>query len=315
MRLQIATAAANSAHVYGGKPEWLKIRPPTETFSELRQLVAHFGLNTVCQEAHCPNMSECWSGGTATFMVLGDTCTRGCKFCSVKTGNPKGIVNKAEPFLLGQCVKEMNLLGSGGKIDYVVVTSVDRDDLPDQGATHFASCIKEVKNAVPGIMVEVLTPDFRGSRECVKTIVDANPDVFGHNIETVRRLQRKVRDPRANYEQSLSVLAAVKEINPEVFTKSSMMLGLGETEDEIVEAMRDLRDISVDILTLGQYLRPSSLHLPVAEYVSPEKFNKLKLIGEGLGFRYVAAGPFVRSSYRAGELFVKNVLNGRKQNG
>lgn len=312
MRLQIATAAANSAHVYGGKPEWLKIRPPTETFSELRQLVAHFGLNTVCQEAHCPNMSECWSGGTATFMVLGDTCTRGCKFCSVKTGNPNGVVNSAEPFLLGQCVKEMNSLGSGKKIDYVVVTSVDRDDLPDQGAAHFASCIKEVKNAVPGIMVEVLTPDFRGSRECIKAVVDANPDVFGHNIETVRRLQRKARDPRANYEQSLSVLAAVKEINPEVFTKSSMMLGLGETEDEIVEAMRDLRDISVDILTLGQYLRPSSLHLPVAEYVSPERFNKLKLIGEGMGFRYVAAGPFVRSSYRAGELFVKNVLNGRK---
>ncbi len=316
MRLQIAAAteAASSAHVYGGKPGWLKIRPPTETFSELKELVAHFGLNTVCQEARCPNMPECWSGGTATFMVLGDTCTRACRFCSVKTGNPKGIVNNAESFLLGQCVREMNRLGSG-KIDYVVVTSVDRDDLPDQGAAHFAGCIKEVRSAVPGIMVEVLTPDFRGSRECIKTVLDAGPDVFGHNIETVRRLQRSVRDVRAGYEQSLSVLAAVKEISPKTFTKSSMMLGLGEAEEEVVEVMKDLRSIGVDILTLGQYLRPSSIHLAVAEYVSPERFNKLRLIGEGLGFRYVAAGPFVRSSYRAGELFVKNVLNGRKQNG
>ncbi len=310
MRLQIIaeSAVANSAHVYGGKPEWLRIRPPTETFSELRELIAHFGLNTVCQEAHCPNMSECWSGGTATFMVLGDTCTRGCKFCSVKTGNPKCVVNNAEPFMLGQCVREMNLLGSGGKIDYVVITSVDRDDLADQGAAHFASCIREVKSAVPGVMVEVLTPDFRGDFSCVKTIVDACPDVFGHNIETVRRLQLTVRDPRAGYGQSLSVLAAVKEMNPKIFTKSSMMLGLGETEEEVVAAMKDLRGINVDILTLGQYLRPSSWHLAVAEYVAPERFNKLKRIGEGLGFRYVAAGPFVRSSYRAGELFVKNVL-------
>lgn len=315
MRLQIptATAESNSVHVYGGKPDWLRIRPPTETFTGLKEMIAHFGLNTVCQEAHCPNMSECWSGGTATFMVLGDTCTRGCKFCAVKTGNPKGVVNEAEPFMLGQCVREMNSLGTGEKMDYIVITSVDRDDLPDQGAVHFANCIREVKNAVPGIMVEVLTPDFRGSRECIRTIVDANPDVFDHNVETVRRLQRQVRDPRANYEQSLSVLAAVKEMSPKIFTKSSLMLGLGETDDEIVAAMKDLRAIGVDILTLGQYLRPSSWHLAVAEYVSPEKFNKLKLTGESLGFKYVAAGPFVRSSYRAGELFVKNVLK-QKQN-
>ncbi len=305
MRVQLQ---AESVHVYGGKPEWLKIRPPTETFSELKGLVSHFGLHTVCQEAHCPNMSECWSGGTATFMVLGDTCTRGCKFCAVKTGNPRGIVNKAEPSLLAMCINEMNSLGGSGRIDYVVVTSVDRDDLPDQGASHFASCVTEVKKANPGIMVEVLTPDFRGNTECIKTVADAQPDVFGHNIETVRRLQRKIRDVRANYEQSLSVLAAAKEINPKIFTKSSIMLGLGETEEEVIMAMNDLRAIDVDILTLGQYLRPGSWHLPVAEYVSPEKFNKLKLIGEGLGFKYVAAGPFVRSSYRAGELFVTNIL-------
>ena len=306
MRVQLA---AEAAHVYDSKPEWLKIRPPTETFSELKELIDHFGLHTVCQEAHCPNMSECWSTGTATFMVLGDTCTRGCRFCAVKTGNPKGAVSKSEPLMLAKCVREMNRLG---KIDYIVVTSVDRDDLPDQGSGHFASCIREVKNAVPGIMVEVLTPDFRGSRECVKAVVDARPDVFDHNIETVRRLQKKVRDPRAGYEQSLSVLAAVKELNPEIFTKSSLMLGLGETEDEIVGAMKDLRSVGVDILTLGQYLRPSAIHLPVAEYVAPERFNNLKLVGERLGFKYVAAGPFVRSSYRAGELFVKNVLKGNR---
>ncbi len=304
MRVQLSS---ESAHVYDGKPAWLKIRPPTETFSEVKELVEHFGLHTVCQEAHCPNMSECWSTGTATFMVLGDTCTRGCKFCAVKTGNPKGAVNKSEPVMLGKCVREMNKFG---RMDYIVVTSVDRDDLPDQGAGHFAECIREVKAAVPGIMVEVLTPDFRGSKDCVKAIVDANPDVFDHNIETVKRLQGKVRDPRAGYDQSLSVLKAVKELNPKVFTKSSLMLGLGETEEEIIGAMKDLRAISVDILTLGQYLRPSTAHLPVAEYVAPEKFNKLKLVGQSLGFKYVAAGPFVRSSYRAGELFVKNVLKG-----
>ncbi|MBI2144711.1 lipoyl synthase [Candidatus Woesearchaeota archaeon] len=308
MRIQLASEVA---HVYDRKPDWFRIRPPTEKFPEIKELVAHFGLHTVCEEAHCPNMSECWSGGTATFMVLGDTCTRGCKFCAVKTGNPRGVVNRAEPFMLADCVKAMNGI-NGRRMDYIVVTSVDRDDLPDQGASHFASCIREVKKAVPGIMVEVLTPDFRGSRECVKAIVDAAPDVFGHNIETVRRLQNKVRDPRAGYEQSLSVLKAVKEFNPAMFTKSSIMLGLGETEEELLEAMSDLREINVDILTLGQYLRPSRLHVPVSGYVSPERFNKLKLVGEGLGFRYVAAGPFVRSSYRAGELFVKNVLKGRK---
>ncbi|MEK6837953.1 MAG: lipoyl synthase [Nanoarchaeota archaeon] len=312
MRLQIAT---ESAHVYDRKPEWFKIRPPAEKFSELKELITHFGLHTVCQEAHCPNMSECWSGGTATFMVLGDTCTRGCKFCAVKTGNPGGIVKESEPFLLAQCVKEMNSLSSSGRIDYIVITSVDRDDLPDQGAGHFARCVIEVKKTNPGIMVEVLTPDFKGNRECIKAVVESGPDVFDHNIETIKRLQGKVRDPRANYEQSLSVLAAAKELNSEVFTKSSIMLGLGETEEEIIEAMKDLRAINVSILTLGQYLRPSSWHLPVVEYVSPEKFNKLRLVGESLGFKYVAAGPFVRSSYRAGELFIKNVLKKQGVNG
>ncbi len=297
---------SKTAHVYDEKPSWLKIRPPQGSFFDIGRSVSRFGLHTVCAEAHCPNMSECWSGGTATFMVLGDICTRGCRFCAVKTGNPRGIVNPEEPFLLAKCIKEMN--SGKNKINYVVITSVDRDDLPDQGSLHFASCVREVKKAVRGVMVEVLTPDFRGNVDCVRNVVEAGPDVFGHNIETVRRLQRAVRDCRAGYDQSLSVLAAARGINPKVFTKSSIMLGLGETEEEVVEAMRDLRSKGVDMLTLGQYLRPSPAHLPVSEYVKPEKFNKLKLLGESLGFKYVAAGPFVRSSYKAGELFVKNVL-------
>ncbi len=298
-----------SAHVYGGKPGWLKIRPPRMKFSDINGVLAKSGISTVCQEARCPNTSECWSSGTATFMILGDTCTRACKFCAVKTGNPKGRLNKAEPMLLAHCVKELSKTMG---LDYAVITSVDRDDLPDGGAAHFAESIAKVKEAVPGIKVEVLTPDFRGSRKSIKAIVDANPDVFGHNIETIRRLQGSVRDPRAGYVQSLSVLAAVKKINPEMLTKSSIMLGLGEAEKEVVEAMKDLRGVGVDLLTLGQYLRPSALNLPAVEYVSPERFNKLKLTGERLGFRYVAAGPFVRSSYMAGELFMKNVLKGRK---
>jgi lipoyl synthase len=295
------------------KPKWFKIRPPNESFAEIKELVKHFGLNTVCQEAHCPNISECWSSGTATFMVLGDTCTRGCRFCAVKTGDPKGKVNESEPFMLAHCVKEMNKLSEKtgkGKLDYIVITSVDRDDLPDQGSYHFAKCVEELKKQIPGIMVEVLTPDFKGNEECIKRVVSAKPDVFDHNIETIRRLQRNVRDVRANYDQSMEVLATVKKLSPKTFTKSSIMLGLGETEKEVIETMKDLISIDVDILTLGQYLRPSDKHIAVSEYVHPDKFNKLKKIGESLGFKYVAAGPFVRSSYKAGELFVKNVLNG-----
>ncbi len=283
------------------KPEWLKIRPPAEKFSELKQKIAGYGLNTVCQEAHCPNVSECWSTGTATFMVLGDTCTRGCRFCAVKTGNPKQEVDLFEPYKLAMCIRELNL-------GYIVITSVDRDDLPDQGSAHFANCVRLVKKKNPGILVEVLIPDFRGNEGCIKTIVDSSPDVIGHNVETVKRLQRNIRDIRANYEQSLKVLKHVKHLNPDIFTKSSMMLGLGETEPEVIDAMKDLRSIGVDMLTFGQYLRPSPRHVPVEEYVSPEKFNKLKALGESLGFKYVASGPFVRSSYRAGELFVRNVL-------
>jgi lipoyl synthase len=292
----------SAQHVYDKKPGWLKIKPPSSRFNQVNSVLEHSGIFTVCQEAHCPNMSECWSSGTATFIILGDTCTRACRFCAVKSGNPKGKLDDSEPKMLAKSVSRMNKLTG---LKYAVITSVDRDDLPDLGAAHFAACVSEVKKSVPGILVEVLAPDFQGRLDCIKKVVSSGIAVFGHNIETVERLQQKVRDKRASYSQSLSVLAAAKKMNPKVYTKSSIMLGLGETEDEAVHAMKDLRKSGVQLLTLGQYLRPSSAHLPVYEYITPEKFNKLKLIGEGLGFLHVASGPFVRSSYKAGEFFIK----------
>ena len=289
------------------KPAWLAIRPPTGQFSVVKDIIKKHRLHTVCEEAHCPNMAECWSQGTATFMVLGSVCTRGCKFCAVTTGNPKGKLDAEEPSKLGECVREMNL-------NYVVITSVDRDDLPDQGAAHFAECVLEIKKQSPKTIVEVLTPDFRGEEECIETIAKAEPDVFGHNVETVERLQLKARDGRASYEQSLKVLEHVKKLYPGIYTKSGMMLGLGETESEVVETMQDLREIGVSIFTMGQYLRPSSWHLAVEEWVHPEKFGRLGKTGERLGFDYVAAGPFVRSSYRAGELFMESIIKKTQDN-
>lgn len=284
------------------KPEWLKILPPTtEKFHDLKLILSEHNLHTVCEEAHCPNMSECWSGGTATFMVMGDTCTRACKFCAVKTGYPAVPLNENEPENIAKAISKMNL-------DYVVITSVDRDDLPDQGAGHFAECITRIKEKDPQIIVEVLIPDFRGNTKLIDKIIEAKPHVIAHNVETVRRLQSKIRDPRANYEQSLSVLEYVKQANPKIYTKSSIMLGLGEQDGEVLETMKDLRAICADILTIGQYLRPSSWHLAVEEFVPPEKFDWFKEEAEKLGFLYVASGPFVRSSYRAGELFIKNIL-------
>jgi lipoic acid synthetase len=288
-----------------GKPDWLKIRPPTEKFDEIKRIIKNHGLHTVCEESHCPNMSECWSGGTATFMVMGDTCTRGCRFCEVKAGKPLPL-DPFEPDVLAMAVSKMGL-------DYVVVTSVDRDDLPDQGSEHFAKCIRAIKKLDPGILVEVLIPDFQGRSDLLKNIVDARPDVIAHNIETVQRLQSTVRDRRAGYKQSLSVLRNVKRMNPNIFTKSSIIVGFGETDLEMIHAMKDLRENEVDFLTVGQYLRPSDWHLPISEYVTPEKFGFFKMMGEDIGFRYVAAGPFVRSSYRAGELFVKSLVRDRSE--
>ncbi len=288
------------------KPEWLRVRPPSgENYSHLKGLLRSGDLHTVCEEAHCPNVAECWGGGTATFMLLGDLCTRGCRFCAVKSGHPRGLVDPEEPRKVAAAIADLDLR-------YVVLTSVDRDDLPDGGASHFAATIREIKARNPDVLVEALIPDFQGDLDAVRTVVNAGPDVLDHNLETVRRLQVVARDRRAKYEQSLSVLRAAKTMRDGLFTKSSLMLGLGETRDEVLEAMRDLRANCVELLTLGQYLRPSAWHLPVQEYVSPEAFDTYREDGEALGFVYVAAGPLVRSSYRAGEFFLERALRERR---
>ncbi len=283
-------------------PEWLSIRPAsTEKYGEIKQAITDLGLHTVCVEAHCPNITECWSGGTATFMVLGDLCTRGCRFCAVSK-SAKGLqIDRLEPEKLARVIKKWGL-------EYVVITSVCRDDLDDQGAGHFARCISEIKKESPGTIVEVLIPDFKDDMHCLKTIADARPDVIGHNIETVRRLTPDVRDRRADYDQSLRVLADAKALDSRIYTKSAMMLGIGEREDEILQAMDDLRRVRVDFLALGQYLRPSQRHIEVKEYVRPDVFERLKGEAMNRGFRYVASGPFVRSSYKAGEFFVGSMI-------
>jgi len=287
---------------YGEKPHWFKIRPPTtEKFSNIKRILQNYQLNTVCAESHCPNMSECWSGGTATFMVMGDTCTRGCRFCNIKTGLKGQPLDPDEPNKLVKALEEMQIF------DYIVLTSVDRDDLEDQGSNHFAACVKAIKKHNPEMLVEVLIPDFQGNTKHVQTIIDAGPDVIAHNIETVKRLQSSVRDPRANYEQSLHVLSYIKQ-HSSIVAKTSIIVGLGETEEEVFSTMQDLREIGVQILTLGQYLRPSKKHLKVKKYVHPDTFKKYEQKGKALGFSFVASGPFVRSSYRAGELFVKHML-------
>jgi lipoic acid synthetase len=284
------------------KPEWLKVKPPAgENYKRLKLLSGDLGLHTVCEEAHCPNIGECWGGGTATFMLLGDTCTRGCRFCAVKSGNPKKSVDEFEPIKIGFALKQMGL-------NYVVLTSVDRDDLEDGGADHFARTIFETRKNCPGMLIEVLTPDFQGDAQAIAKVVRAHPDVFAHNVETVERLQSVARDRRASYSQSLRVLETVKVMDKTIYTKSSIMLGLGEKDEEVVQSMKDLRSIGVDILAIGQYLRPSGWHLKVEEYVPPTKFEMFRRIGESLGFKFVASGPLVRTSYRAGEYFLENLV-------
>lgn len=283
------------------KPEWFKIQLPTqEVYQKVKQIVNSKSIATVCEEARCPNIGECWSGGTATFMIMGDTCTRGCRFCHIKTALTPNPLNPYEPQELAQSIKQMN-------IDYAVITSVDRDDLPDQGSSHFARSVKEIRKANPGIKIEILTPDFQGQVELIDKIIQAKPDVFAHNIETVKRLQSKVRDRRANYEQSLKVLKYVKEKDPKMYTKSSIMVGVGETKEEVIEAMKDLRKIGVDMLTIGQYLRPAQRLMPVHEYIHPTTFEFYKKEGEKLGFTYVLSGPLIRSSYKAGDFFKQHV--------
>ncbi len=284
------------------KPEWLKIRPPSgEKYLMIKGLKEGLELHTVCEEAHCPNIYECWGGGTATFMVMGDLCTRHCRFCAVKSGRPNGYLDPLEPVKLAYAIRRMNLR-------YVVVTSVDRDDLEDGGASHFAACIREIRRLNPSIYIEVLIPDFRGDVEALKRVVEARPHVVAHNIETVRRLTPAVRDPRAGYDQSLAVLENIKKLDGGIYTKSSIMVGLGESKEEVVSAMKDLRGVGVDFLTIGQYLQPSNGHIPVKEYVHPDVFEEYRLIGESLGFKYVASGPLVRSSYKAGEYFIMKNL-------
>ncbi|MEK7172307.1 MAG: lipoyl synthase, partial [Patescibacteria group bacterium] len=273
------------------KPAWLKIRctPPNSRYLKVRGRAHDLKLATVCESAMCPNIGECWGSGTATFMIMGDTCTRACRFCNVNHGRPKPL-DIEEPRKLADAISALG-------IDYAVITSVDRDDLEDFGSEHFAECIKALRKKCPKIIIEVLTPDFKGMEKDIQKVVDARPNVFGHNIETVKRLQKSVRDMRANYGQSLAVLDYVKKSAPKIYTKSSIMVGLGETSEEVLEAMRDLRKVNVDFLTIGQYLRPKEWNLPVVEYVKPEQFEWYRCEGEKMGFKYVASGPFVRSSY------------------
>ncbi|MGE0625303.1 MAG: lipoyl synthase [Pseudomonadales bacterium] len=275
------------------KPEWLRIRLPSGgRYEAVRRTVHTHRLATVCEESHCPNIGECWSAGTATIMLMGSVCTRACRFCSVDTGNPRGLLDPDEPASAAQSVALMGL-------KYVVITSVDRDDLPDGGAAHYAACVRAIKRRNPETAVEALTPDFSGDLDAVATVVTSGLDVFAQNLETVERLTHPVRDPRAGYRQTLTVLAHAKVLRPDVLTKSSLMLGLGETDEEIYQAMDDLRTAGVDVLTLGQYLRPTRNHLPVARWVHPDAFQAYRAEGLSRGFREVASGPLVRSSYRA----------------
>ncbi|NWO05689.1 MAG: lipoyl synthase [Alteromonadaceae bacterium] len=284
------------------KPKWLRARMPGgERYDAVKKNVSEHRLSTVCQESHCPNIGECWTAGTATIMVMGSVCTRACKFCAVDTGNPKGWLDHEEP---ENTAKSVELMG----LRYIVLTSVDRDDLEDFGAGHYAACVSAIKRRTPEVAVEALTPDFDAVMPLVEQVVDSGLDVFAQNVETVERLTRRVRDPRAGYQKTLNVLAHAKQHRPDVLTKTSLMLGLGETEEEILQTMDDLRAIGVDILTLGQYLRPTQNHLPVERYVTPEEFNRFRDIGLEKGFMEVPSGPMVRSSYRADKVFDKNNL-------
>jgi len=282
------------------KPDWLRIRlQGGPTFEKVRDIVNQHRLATVCEEAKCPNMGECWSAGTATIMLMGDVCTRACRFCAVNTGNPKGWLDPEEPENTARSVALMNL-------KYVVLTSVNRDDLPDGGAGHYAACVRRVKEVNPDTAVEALTPDFLGVLKDVETVVDSGIEVFAQNVETVRRLTHPVRDPRAGYEQTLAVLAHAKQYRPDMLTKTSLMLGLGESDEEILACMDDLSEAKVDILTFGQYLQPTANHYPIQRWVTPQEFEQYRQWGLEKGFMEVVSGVFVRSSYRAERVLAGN---------
>jgi lipoic acid synthetase len=287
---------------FAPKPPWLKVRAPGgERYTGLKDTFRELDLHTVCEEARCPNIGECWSEGTATVMLLGDTCTRGCRFCAVATGHPRGAVDVREPEHVARALSRMPL-------QYVVMTMVDRDDLLDGGAGHVAKTVTRLKELRPDMLVETLVGDFGGHLDSVDTTVDACPDVWAHNIEVVRRLQRTIRDVRCDYEQSLRVLRRAKDRRPETITKSSIMVGIGETDDEVLETMRDLRAAGVGVVTIGQYLRPTPKHAAVERYVEPARFEAWARAGDAMGFAHVASGPLVRSSYKAAEVYVRSVL-------
>ncbi|KAK8733845.1 hypothetical protein OTU49_006208, partial [Cherax quadricarinatus] len=293
-------------------PPWLKREIPIgKNYSKLKADLRGLNLHTVCEEARCPNIGECWGGNddnisTATIMLMEDTCTRGCRFCSVKTARHPPPLDPQEPVNTATAIAKWGL-------SYVVLTSVDRDDIPDGGSSHFAETVMELKKQTSSILVECLVPDFRGDKACITTIANSGLDVFAHNIETVESLTPRVRDPRAKYRQSLGVLEYAKTTKVDLVTKSSIMLGLGETDEEVLQTMKDLRDAGVDCVTLGQYMQPTKRHLRVSEYVTPEKYQHWEKIGKSLGFVYTASGPLVRSSYKSGEFFMKNLLSQRKQ--
>ena len=298
---------------FSPKPEWLKVRAPGgDTFHRLKQTFRELDLHTVCEEARCPNVGECWREGTATVMLLGDVCTRGCRFCAVTTGNPRGAVDVREPEHVARAIARLGLA-------YVVLTMVDRDDLLDGGAAHVARTVERLHALRPDLLVEALVGDFQGHLSAVDTVVDGGPDVFAHNLETVRRLTRTVRDARCSYDGSLDVLRRAKaragagEGGKRRLTKSSIMVGLGETDDEVMEALRDLRDAGVDVVTLGQYLRPTPKHHDVVRFVEPATFDAWGRAAMEMGFLYAASGPLVRSSYRAAEAFVRAVLGEGEQ--
>jgi lipoic acid synthetase len=273
------------------RPPWIRVRAPTgEAYHELKRLMRTKGLHTVCEEAHCPNIGECWAHRTATFLILGDTCTRNCRFCNVTTGRP-GPLDPDEPERVAQAVQAMGL-------KHAVITSVDRDDLPDGGASVFAAVIRQIRALQPGCTIEVLIPDFRGCITPLQVVMDERPDILNHNVETAPRLFRSIQ-PQCRYEWSLAVLRNAKALWPEVLSKSGLMVGLGETMDEVLDVMRDLRDLDVDILTIGQYLQPTREHVPIARYYTPEEFEMFRRHGEEMGFRWVESAPLVRSSYHA----------------
>ncbi len=294
------------------KPHWLKAKPTGgENYERLRDSVRKLGLSTVCEEAKCPNIGECWGGesgtSTATIMLMGDTCTRGCSFCAVKTSRKPPPLDVKEPENVATAIASWGL-------DYIVFTSVDRDDIEDYGAGHFSRTVQTLRQRVPSILIECLTPDFQGNQDLVAQVARSGLNVFAHNVETVERLQRRVRDHRAGYQQSLNVLQHAKATVPSLLTKTSLMLGVGEKDSEVLQTLKDLAEIGVDVVTFGQYLRPSTKHMPVKEYVTPEKFQQWQSIGEEMGFKYIASGPMVRSSYKAGEFFLTNLLKERKAN-